>query len=169
MKRAPQAIATVQVALFLMLAACAPSTPEPTVKTMSKADTKSVGDQHARTVMDLISGDHSREYNGEFYAPCEGRLGEFSKEVYTLRLSYYVNDVSPTEFATVFTRLRDQLPSKGYQVKRFDLDPKRPAATLVAENPKDGFEVSVEEVDPPTSLLVSVYSPCLNPPGGSEK
>ncbi|WP_141658696.1 hypothetical protein [Carbonactinospora thermoautotrophica] len=128
---------------------------------MSREQARAIADQYAQDVLRAVGGEYPHEYTGTEEAPCEGRMGELSEEIFSIYHGYQIRDVPPERQVVLAERVRDHLIRRGYRIKDFRTWPERDSAVVTARNEADGYEVSFESTSPPTAISLSVTSPCF--------
>lgn len=130
------------------------------VQTIVEADTKKAVDQYARHVAEVAGAELTRYETNS--APCTGRLGENSTDVYTTQGSGQIF-VPQTRHAGILAELREQWKAQGYTV---ETDRRMPAETgneLAVRTP-DGFRIRLIDTEPPVALSLLINSPCRRSP-----
>ncbi len=98
----------------------------------------------------------------ESAAPCEGRRGELSEEIYTVQGSYQL-PIPEAEHDAALARLRDAWQQQGYTITTDQTVSSSGYARLEADNP-DRYHLFVASTIPPTMLAVGINSPCYRSP-----
>lgn len=97
---------------------------------------------------------------------CVGENGEVAKDGRFI-MDYSVRAPLPiADHASAIKRVRDALKERKYDITAFqEVKGKKPSVILEASSPKKGFSVAVDGNFSQESLLFSVSTPCLLPPG----
>jgi len=101
-------------------------------------------------------------------APCEGRRGELSEEVYSVLGTYQVF-LPAQRHRPILEGLRREWEARGWEIKQarnLDGDVR---GELVAHDPASDVEYSLESTVPPDALGLSVFSPCYRRESGEPR
>ncbi|RLL67966.1 hypothetical protein [Streptomyces sp. Z26] len=101
---------------------------------------------------------------------CTGKNGETAGDG-RFSMDYAVRAPLPVaDHATAVGRVREALEERGYEITGYqELQGDEPSVILEAVSRKDGFSVAVEGLPSSESLLFSVSTPCLLPPGAKQE
>jgi hypothetical protein len=92
-------------------------------------------------------------------APCEGRAGELSEDIYYVQGTYQL-PLAPEKQLATLARMRDQWRGQGYTITEDRTFPDSAEGTLTAKNPTDGYSIRLTSTRPPTALALLIHSDC---------
>ncbi|GGN85455.1 hypothetical protein GCM10010112_65910 [Actinoplanes lobatus] len=148
-------IGVLAVALLLSVTACSGEF----VESKSEADTTALVQQHADAIAKTIGMPLRNAETGP--APCTGKLGESSSDVYSILGTYNVDVPAGENRQVTADRVRAEWAAQGYTVtddRKIGTD----QAVLTADT-GDGFNLDVESTSG-SGLAVFVHSPCFTRP-----
>ncbi|MEV1286337.1 hypothetical protein [Micromonospora sp. NPDC049679] len=96
-------------------------------------------------------------------APCEGRAGELSEDIYYVQGTYQL-PLAPDKHLATLARIRDQWRGQGYTITEDRTFPDSAEGTVAAKTPTDGYRISLESTSPPTMLALLIHSDCYRSP-----
>ncbi len=156
MNRLKTGLAASTAAIILALAACTGGN----VETKTEDEAKQVVRQRGEQVAALI-GSGAFTQNTESPGPCEGRLGETSRDVFSVQGSYTL-PLEPAKQLSTIARVREAWQANGYEITE-DRTINQERGILRATS-EDGFQLRIMSTPTPTSVGILIHSPCYRSP-----
>jgi hypothetical protein len=156
------ALGAAACALLLTLTGCsARPGKDDNVKTLPEPEAISQVNQYGKKVADLAGAAELKNPTASG-AACEGKVGEFSNDVYYV-LGTYQLPVPQDKHVATLSRLRDQWRQQGYTVKDDRISGETNTGVLTVQDP-EGNTINVESTNPPTALALFINTPCYKSP-----
>ena len=152
----PWTIRLAAIAAALTLAGCTGGT----VETKTEDDAKQLVKQHSEQVAGLI-GTTAFSQNTESPGPCEGKLGETNRDIFSVQGAYML-PVEPAKQLDTLARIREAWKADGFTIAE-DRVIAQNRGVLRATTP-DGFSLRLLSTPTPTSLGILIHSPCYKSP-----
>jgi hypothetical protein len=131
-----------------------------------------------RVMTEQQAGEHARAYAAQIAAvvgadapqtetrlgpaPCENSSGEPADDGRFYVQGNWQMPLPAADHPGTLARLRENWAAQGYEIKKFqmfnDIE-----GVIIAENPVDEVELTVESGMPPTAVAVVILTPCYRP------
>jgi hypothetical protein len=159
----PWAASLIAATTVIALAGCSGGPDEDSKDNMQTAAENQVIQQvHERATGIAQVAGAELKIIGESAAPCEGRKGELSDEIYTVQGSYQL-PIPESEHAATLARLRDGWRRQNFTISTDPTTSPGRSARLEAVDP-DQYHFFVASTIPPTMLGLRINSPCYKSP-----
>jgi hypothetical protein len=150
-------------ALILTLSGCGDDLAQgEDVKTLAEADATRQVQQYADQIVTLI-GNTNLTNPAVSAAPCEGKAGKLSEDIYTVQGVYQL-PLPAEQHLTTLARVRDAWRDQGYTITEDRTFPSNDGGTLTADNPTDGYRLDLTSTSPATMVRLLIHSACYRSP-----